>query len=420
MLKILLTAHACHPDWVSEHTIGWRAMMMAAQRHDVWLLTSERCREGMEAAIRDGRVPKNVHVYYAGAAFEKSTNAMRAKLSEWPYYRKFLSASWPIAQRLHQKHSFSLVHHVTFATWRVGVPYWKLGIPLIFGPVGGGEQFDLRFLPYLSPTAASFELLRCLSNLKSRFDRQVCETVRNASVVLFSTPETAKLLSFCSPSPVKFRELSVTSFPADLLNAVQHRTRADYEGPLRLFGAGTLEGRKGVALVLEAMKEIKKLGRSISYRFCMGGPEAEFLRAKVRLFGLDNCVQLTESPPRKVYEELVRKAHVYLLPSLRDNSPVSLLEAMLNGCAPVVANCGGPALIVTDDCGVKLPMVAPREFIRKIVDTIVRLDDDRDCLYKLASESVLRVQRAYSEDAYARKLHDAYSYALICTASKSL
>lgn len=411
-MKVLLTAHACHPEWVSEHTIGWRAMMMIARKHDVWVLTSERCREGMEAAIRDGRVPANVRVEYAGPSFKRSSNAMRAKLSEWPYYRKFLSASWPVAQRLHQEHHFDLVHHVTFATWRVGVPYWKLGIPLVFGPVGGGEQFDLRFLPFLSPSAAVFEIARVVSNWKSRRDREVRETVRNAAVILVSTPETEKAL-ICDPSDkAKFRELSVTSFPSALLNSVEIRGRMDYEGPLRLFGAGTLEGRKGVALVLEAMKEIKRLGRAITYRFCMGGPEAEFLRAKVRSLDLEDCVQLTESPPRAEYEALVRKSHVYLLPSLRDNSPVSLLEAMLNGCVPVVADCGGPALIVTDECGIRVPMVTPREFIQKIVETVVKLDEDRDLLARLADAAVRRVQQGYSEEAYAKKLHQTYDEAV--------
>lgn len=411
-MKVLLTAHACHPEWVSEHTIGWRAMMMIARKHDVWVLTSERCREGMEAAILDGRVPANVHVEYAGPSFKRSQNAMRAKLSEWPYYRKFLAASWPVALRLHREHRFDLVHHVTFATWRVGVPYWKLGIPLVFGPVGGGEQFDLRFLPHLSPAAAGFELLRVISNWKSRGDREVRETVRNAALILVSTPETEKVLTRDPSDKAKFRELSVTSFPSALLNAVKPRDREDYEGPLRLFGAGTLEGRKGVALVLEAMKEIKKLGRSITYRFCMGGPEAEFLRSKVRSLDLEDCVQLTESPPRAEYEALVRKSHVYLLPSLRDNSPVSLLEAMLNGCVPVVADCGGPALIVTEECGLKIPMIAPRDFIQRIVETVVKLDEDRSLLERLARGAIERVQQGYSEDAYAKRLHGAYEEAV--------
>jgi glycosyltransferase involved in cell wall biosynthesis len=411
-MKVLLTAHACHPEWVSEHTIGWRAMMMVAKRHHVWLLTSERCREGMEAAMRAGRVPKNIHVHYAGPSFKKSANPMLAKLSEWPYYKKFLRDSLPIAQNLHREVGFDLVHHVTFATWRVGVPYWRLGVPLVWGPIGGGEQFDLRYLRYLSPSAACFEVLRYFSNLKARVDPEVRKTVRKARVILISTPETEKVLGRSHSDKIKFRELSVTSFPNTIINNVRLRERADYEGPLRLFGAGTLEGRKGVALVIEAMKELKQLGRSISYRFCMGGPESEFLRAKVRSFKLDDCVQLTESPPRAEYEDLVKKSHIYLLPSLRDNSPVSLLEAMLSGCAPVVADCGGPAMIVTKDCGIKIPMVSPREFIKKIVETVIKLDENRAWLQALGCAANRRVQEVYSEATYAKKLEAAYDLAL--------
>ncbi len=387
-------------------------MQMVARNHDVWLLTSERCREGMEGAVKSGAVPGNVKVFYAGPSFKKPKNAMRAKLSEWPYYRRFLADSWPVAERLHSEVGFDLVHHVTFATWRVGVPYWKLGIPLVFGPIGGGEQFDLRFLPYLSLPSAAFELLRVVSNWRSARDQNVIDTVHHSSVVLVSTPETGQITKKMAGPGTKFVELSVTSFPEKMLQSFPEPLPNRYEGPLRLFGAGTLEGRKGVLLVLHAMKRISNLGRNISYRFCMGGPEAEFLRGKVQRMGLQNSVQLTESPPRQEYESLVRKAHIYLLPSLRDNSPVSLLEAMLNGCAPIVAGCGGPNLIVTEDCGIRIPLSRPDAFIEKMVEVILKLDDDRKLLETLGHNAVRRVQMAYSETSYAKTLEQTYRMAM--------
>lgn len=51
------------------------------------------------------------------------------------------------------------------------------------------------------------------------------------------------------------------------------------------------------------------------------------------------------------YWKELAASHVFLLPSLGESSGLTMMEAMLAGCAPFVADCGGPAHIVTEACG---------------------------------------------------------------------
>ncbi|TSA30458.1 MAG: glycosyltransferase [Verrucomicrobiaceae bacterium] len=384
-------------------------MQMIAREHDVWVLTSERCREGMEAAVKDGRIPRNVRVHYAGPPFVWLKNKMAAKLKEWPYYRKCLDAAYPIAQRLHCEVGFDLVHHVTFASWRVGVPFWRLGIPTILGPIGGGESFDLRFLSHLSLSAAFFEIARIASNWKSIRDSSVRSCLKNCDLVLTSNPETTALALKGGAAPEKVKNLLVTFFPQEKIRALQPVGLKEYSGPLRIFAAGALEGRKGVGLALKALRIAKDRGIDFSYQFTMGGPESEHLKRLSRKLGLEDNVVFSESLPRPEYENLLKRAHIYLLPSLRDNSPSALMEAMLCGCVPIVADCGGPSLIVSPEAGLKIPVQDPEGFIASMSEAIALLDSDRHLLARIAAEASRSLAARFSEDAYWSALKHFYA-----------
>jgi hypothetical protein len=54
-------------------------------------------------------------------------------------YRKWSRYASVAAKRLNQEINFDLAHHVTYATWRMGSPLADVGVPWIWGPIGGGE-----------------------------------------------------------------------------------------------------------------------------------------------------------------------------------------------------------------------------------------------------------------------------------------
>jgi hypothetical protein len=162
-MKILLSVIACTPYHGSENYGGWTAVKCLARDHNVWVITSKRNRPDLEKAETEGLVPQNVHFSYAGDFHEWHRIRLIARLQSWKEYVSFSKAILPVARDLHQAVKFDLVHHVNYATWRVASPLWKLGIPFIFGPIGGNERFPLRFFPMLSYSAAGFELFRMSS-----------------------------------------------------------------------------------------------------------------------------------------------------------------------------------------------------------------------------------------------------------------
>ncbi len=193
-MKVLISAVACNPYLGSENYFGWAAVRALARDHELWVLTSRRNEPDLERAKAEGLIPANIHFVHAGKFQPWHPNRMRARLQSWLEYLHFSKAILPLARQLHAVEKFSIVHHVTYATWRVASPLWQLKIPFVFGPIGGNEHFPTNFFPILSPTAAAFELARMASNVVSRYSPAVGNTIRRAAHVFCANAETEKLV----------------------------------------------------------------------------------------------------------------------------------------------------------------------------------------------------------------------------------
>jgi glycosyltransferase involved in cell wall biosynthesis len=408
-MKILVSALACHPHLGSESHVGWAAVQCLARDHELWVLTSARNRSDLDAARAAGKVGDNIHFVYAGHFKPWHPQRLIAHLQGWKEYVSFTKESLPVARQLHQEVGFDLVHHVTLASWRVPSPLWRLGIPLIFGPVGGNEMFPLRFLPILSPVAAAFELVRKFSTLTSRFSPGVRACIRRAAHVFAANAETAALLVRLRDTETGVSRLLAYFHSDDRVRAADPAgPEKPREGPLRLFAGGNLEGRKGVALALHALARAKSRGVKFRYRFGGKGPEFNSIRQLVSKLGLRDEVVLGETLRGSDYEQELRSSHIYLLPSLRDSAGITLAEAMLAGCVPIVADCGGPGQIVTEECGFKVPPTSPRDLIEKIANIIVELDRNRDILRQKGPLAARRIEENFTEENYRRVVNSVY------------
>jgi glycosyltransferase involved in cell wall biosynthesis len=411
-MKVLLSAHACNPELTSEYVVGWRCLLAVASRHEVWLLTAERNRAALERAKDNGSLPANVRLHFAGKPFNQHQNPMAAKLQEWPYYTEFLKAARFVARDLHITVGFDLVHHATFATWRVSVPYWELGIPFVIGPIGGGEIFNLRYLPQMSWTARFFECARNAATLSSILNPRVRRTFEKASVILSANAETSRIVSRFTHDPSRIRSLLVTSFPKEIIERYSVGSQKTWNDTLRLAGGGTCEGRKGVLLVMKALAIVKQRGIPFHYIFAGSGPESRFLLKQRDAMGLTDEIDILPNLKREAYLEHLEKTHIYLLPSLRDNSPVALMEAMLARCVPIVADCNGPAVIVNSKCGFSLSIENPEQLILQIADTVCELHADREELRRFAEAASQRIAEDFDYANYGRGVEAAYEQAM--------
>jgi glycosyltransferase involved in cell wall biosynthesis len=409
-MKVLISAKACDPYWGSESQVGWSAVRGLAKDHDLCVVTGKRNQPHLERAQAEGLVPKNVGFVYAGTFGRFSSNRMWARFQDWGEYIRYAGAVLPIARELHRKVRFDLAHHLTIATWRVASPLWRLDIPFAFGPVGGNEQFPLRFLPMLRGAARAFELCRMGSNLASRLSPSVRACMRRSSHVLASNPDTAVLAKQLRGSDADVTVLSPGFFGDEKIREFAASSAAkDMRAPLRLFAGGALEGRKGVALALRALARVKSRGVKFRFRFCGGGPESGAMRQLAASLGLQEDALFGAELSGPAYQEELAATHVFLLPSFRESTGLTMMEAMLAGCVPVVADCGGPAGIVTADCGYKIAVTTPEQMVGEIAEAIVTMDRRREIILQKGGAAAERIAAGYSESNYRKVVGSVYA-----------
>ncbi len=412
-MKILISAIACDPFGSSEGLHGWLACRSLAALGELWLLVSDEHRAGVEKGRAQGLVPENMHFHFIGEAKRYHENRMIARAQSWGRYLKFSRSILPIARDLNERISFDLSHHVTYSTWRVASPLWRLGIPFIWGPISGTEVFPLKhFGPILSPSAKAFEAARVLGGRWSESNPEVRATAKNAFHIFAAHREAVPHLTRLRGSGDGISVLSYYTFSPETIAAFARPAFVQRpDEPLKILAGGNLEGRKGIAVALQGLALAKKAGARFTYRVTSHGPELEHLKRLARELGIENEVSLGHGFPR---EEFIRGLHdtdLYLLPSLREGGGLTMMEAMLAGCVPIVADAGGPGTAVSDECGVRIPVHTPEQMARDIADAVIRFDRDRPLVAQMGAAGPRRIAEQYAHARFVEAMRSIYAAA---------
>ena len=105
------------------------------------------------------------------------------------------------------------------STWRVACPLWKLPIPFIWGPLGGGEEFPPHLYSLLSPSSRWYERLRRAQTAIALRSPSVRQCARKSTLLLASNPDTANLLKkLTHPLPARIHTLSAATFLPEQLS----------------------------------------------------------------------------------------------------------------------------------------------------------------------------------------------------------
>ena len=100
-------------------------------------------------------------------------------------YNRWQRRALDFARRLHAEIRFDLVHQITFGTYREPGYMAELGIPWVWGPFGGTQNYPWRFLGQAGLAGAIGEAIRNAANrLQLRFSPRIRRAARRADAVI--------------------------------------------------------------------------------------------------------------------------------------------------------------------------------------------------------------------------------------------
>jgi glycosyltransferase involved in cell wall biosynthesis len=343
-MKVLLSAYACEPGKGSEPGVGWQWMLEIARLgHEVWVLTRANNREPIERA--GPLAPRNVRfVYY--------------DLPEWlvrlkkglpflqVYYAWWQWGAYHAARALHRRERFDMVHHVTFGVYRQPSFMGRLGIPFVFGPVGGGERTPFRLRLDYGLRGHLSDAARDVVNAAATWNPWLHETLRDADLVLVKTPQTgAALPARCQEKVRQVVEIG-SGTPSDAPTAA--RQSAD----VRFLFVGRLLFWKGLQYGLRAFAVLLRDVPGARLTVAGAGPDQQRLQQLAARLQIDHAVEWTGWIDHAKVKHVYREHDVLLFPSLHDSSGGVVLDAMAHGLPVVCFDLGGPGVLVDDTCGI--------------------------------------------------------------------
>lgn len=402
-LKVLLSAYSCEPGRGSEPGVGWNVAREVAKYHEVWVLTRpDESGEIIEAELARNPVPNMHFVYFTLPIWGGGWRWGQSGAMQIHYYFWQIQAYF-VARRLHQEIGFDVSHHVTFVKYSSPCFLSLLPIPLIWGPVGGGESAPKPFWQDFGLRARVYETARNIVRWVGERDPFVHLTAKRSAIVRATTEDTAKRLYNMGVTDVQI--LPESGLPAEEIARLTQYKMPEGE-PIRFISMGRLLHWKGFHLGVRAFAQANL--PDAEYWLLGDGPEGERLATLAEELGITSQVKFWGRLPR---EETLRKlgeSHVLVHPSLHDSGGWVCMEAMATGRPVICLNLGGPAVQVTEETGFKVPAHDPDQAVSDLAEAMVRLAKDSELRVRMGQAGQKLVSEAYSWEATGHALAQLY------------
>jgi len=359
-MNVLLSAYACMPDSGSEPGNGWNwAMHLAERGITVTVLTRGEGRGEIEAYQRD-HPNTNVSFGYVTVPTKLFKPGTGVHYALWQVF------AVGVAKALGRQQRFDVVHHVTYTSIHVPTQLWRLGVPTVFGPVGGGQTAPTGMLEYFGPSRRSEERRTLLTRALpySPFHRR---WLGKMTRVLAANNDTLELIREMGRPDVQLQ--FDNGVGVDYLAKGPRSFKAG-DSPVRLIWVGRMLPRKALPMALDALAKVKHDWMLTIVGNGMAEAEVRQMIAERKL------TDRVHWAGRRLTWDEVRAAYLdhdaLLFTSLRETSGVQLLEAMALGLPVITLDLHGARDVVPEGAGIKVPVTAPAEVVCALASAIDR------------------------------------------------
>jgi glycosyltransferase involved in cell wall biosynthesis len=404
-----MNSYACEPGAGSEPGVGWNwAIQAALHGHEVHVITRSNNRETIERALRDALMPGlSFHYCDLPAPFLK-WKKRSGYYGLLVYYYLWQFRAWSLARHLHARHHFDIAHHVTFVNdWMPSGVAW-IGIPFLWGPIGGSTNVLPRHMcEFIPPGSRRYELIRRITQWMLRsFDPFVALTRRKARMILTFTREALQGI----PVRHRSRARSVIHIGVSPSDAPLPTTDPGTNDVFTIVSGSRLVHWKGFNLLIEGFAEyLRHSPTSTCLRITGDGPFKQYLQDLIRRLNVGENVQLLgHLPTRTDVFRVLASADLYAMPTLRDGPPVAILEAMLWGKPILCLDRGATAEMVPPEVGFKIEVHSRGQVVQDIARSLTWAAEHRDDLTAMGRAARTHTMNYHSWDRIGDTIDVAY------------
>ncbi|MFH0876849.1 MAG: glycosyltransferase family 4 protein [Candidatus Omnitrophota bacterium] len=188
------------------------------------------------------------------------------------------------------------------------------------------------------------------------------------------------------------KQIPVVGNPID--SELFHPGQIKRDAQKTVLYAGRLELRKGVHVLLRAIPLV--LAQIPEAKFLFIGADCgmkKLLGQKIDEWGISKSVELIDQVPRKDLVGYYQEAGLCVVPSLWENHPYAVLEAMACGKAVVASAIGGITEIIQDN---QNGLLVPAGSHMRLAESIVSLLRDSILCQRIGQNACRHIEEAYA------------------------
>lgn len=398
--RILVSAYGCEPDKGSEQGVGWNWVLQMSRFADLIVVTRTNNFEVAESGLPESARGHVSFVYHDAPAWMRKLK--RKDRGLYPYYFAWQWGAYRLAKTICAKHRFDYAMHLTFGSVWMPTFMHRLGIPFIWGPVGGAEAVPFPLISQLPWKARLIQYLRHALVRTFAVNPLYTGITRTSALILARTLDTERI--FPAARRHKVHVALETGISDEWLRLPPADVGAERQ-PVDVIYTGRLVALKNVASAIEATGKAVHMGSDIRLKIVGDGPLKSKLQKLARDEGIEDRVTFSGQLAQKEVISALQASAIYLFPSLKEGGVWSLMEAMALGLPAICVRTSGMA-VIGDDASVVF--VEPRGRARIVDDMAMqlhRLAASPELRRSLGRQARSRMEREFSWESKGLLLH---------------
>lgn len=330
----------------SDAEVGWQwAKQLSMRGYDVTVVTRRTHKLEIEKMVAETNDCKNVCFEYVDIEWLYPITELFNPRNHVYYYFWQVKAMWR-ARQLNKENPFSLIHHVTWVSFRQPSFMGLIGVPMYFGPVAGGDEIPRGYAKSFGLKRRVVEAFRSFINATVRFDPLMWLTYATAGKVFFTSEAHLQRV----PEFVRKKAQIELAIGCDFPETEKTKTSEKRAGNKLLF-VGRFLGLKGMDLGLQIFAKVRQTRPDVTLTMIGDGEEKERWQALAKQLGVADAIEWLGWLPKAEVLKLYAQYDVFFFPSLRDSGGFVVLEALEQGMPVACFKLGGPGVLVDDTCG---------------------------------------------------------------------
>lgn len=433
--RVLLIAEAANPEWTSVPLVGWSHSQALAELTDAHLVTQVRNVEAIErAGLRQGHEFTALDSERVARPLWRFTDIVRKATGlGWTFetavqalsYYYFEHAFWQRFGAEIEARRWDLVHRITPLSPTtpsiVATRCKAAGVPFVLGPLNGGVPWPPGFSEAQHKEGEWLHYVRDAYRLMPGYRG----TLESASAIIAGSIATrSQLPESALPRTVYIPENAIDErrFDASLAHlkapisslarpmaGFDHAAQGPVREPLRVAFVGRLVPYKGADMLIEASAELIRTGKLV-IDIIGDGPERKSLTELAARLGVSKGVRIEGWVEHRQLAPRLLESDVFGFPSVREFGGAVVLEAMALGLVPVVADYAGPAELVTESTGYRVPMGSRTALIEGTRKVLAQLANDPSGLPAMGARGRQRALDHYTWKAKAEQVLEVYRW----------